>query len=294
MLDPYASQFGEGVRVFGPPPAGRLRVYLRAKVGGGKTHFCLSAPRSLVLDFENKALAIPYRGPGTSVYYFSAWERYEELLNRVIADGLAGRRYFDTVVFDPMPSVVSLVRASLTAQYRAMKYLDAHEDITNYGQKGSGWDIVNGKINRLLTDVYNAGYGWIATSHIMPVWKKGSDGRDTAVQDTVLNAGVERNLYKDADYTGIILNETDVTTTGGGVTGTQMIQGRPVSIRSPVKTEIRKRFTLGFLPSDPMIPVRVSVPLSTNPIDITDQHGMDLFHRVYDDSVTAFVASSRS
>ena len=175
---PLPDKYAKLTRAPGIPDTGRLRLFLQGKVASGKTFFACSWPRTAILDFENKTSAVRRRGPGTHIFQFKTAKEYDDLIEMLVADGVAGHPAFDTVAFDTVEAFRNLRRRAITEEYRNLKKLKGPGDITDYKSEGAGWSILNADINNTFERIYQAGYGWMALAHVVPVFLPASRVRD--------------------------------------------------------------------------------------------------------------------
>ncbi len=259
----------------GLPKPGRLRLFLQGKVGSGKTFFACSWPRTAILNFENKASAVRKRGPGTHIFHFKTPKEYADLIEMLIADGLAGHPAFDTVAFDTALAFREIRRKAITEEYRAQKMLKGPGDITNYKAEGAGWSILNADVTNTFERLYQAGYGWIALAHVVPKWRE-SGGNAHCSYESVLNAGVLDYLHSQCEYCAFFQRRTETIKKQGPPrkVGTRMMPGADME-------ETIQRYQLCFLPPDPRLPVREHIPLGQEVIDIPDGGGHAAFTALY-------------
>lgn len=266
-----------------PTPFEELRLYLLGPVGHGKSQFCASFPRTVIFDFENKVAALKERSDSLLVVHRKTAAEYDEVINLLIDESQAGRKWFDFICFDPMPSYVLLKRRQLTQLYFEKGLFKGLSegmcDIARYGKDGNGWDIINQSVLGVMNRIYQeGGYGWICTAHMMPEWKKGADG-EILRWVSKLNAGVSGFLYKEAEYSGQI--QRNETTTYPKVT---LPSGAIVESKSkPARTS---RWTLNLLPEHRELPNRQHVSLGDEPIEIGAGTGSTTFATAYIDAVS--------
>ena len=283
---PLPDKYAKLARTPGLPAPGRLRLFLQGKVGSGKTFFACSWPRTAVLDFENKTSAVRHRGPGTHIFQFKTPKEYADLIEMLIADGLAGQAAFDTVAFDTALAFREIRRKAVTEDYRAQRLLKGPGDITNYKAEGAGWSILNADVNNTFERLYQAGYGWIAMAHVVPKWRE-SGGTSHCAWESVLNAGVLDYLHGQCEYCAFFERHTETLKKQGPArkVGTRTMPG--------IETEETiQRYRLCFLPPDPRLPVREHIPLEQEIIEIPEGGGYTAFNTLYTEAGRRWLAEA--
>lgn len=265
------------------PPASRLRLFLQAPVGEGKTTFGCSVPRSILFDFENKATAVLRRAPGSIVVHKPNGEGYDRIVDMLVAD--AEHRPFDTVIFDPIKSYVGMQRATLTREYKAKGLITGKvEDIVDgYKRGGAGWDTINRKICDQLTRLYQAGYGWIVTAHAMQILI--GDGKDSQyVWTCKVNEGVREYLHREAEYTGMLNRAALLKTKGkekpSPAKQTITLKGIEIAPAGNSSPKTTYGYYLKLFPGQ-ALETREHVRLPPEPIEVPEGEGFERFSRVY-------------
>ncbi len=286
---PLPDKYAKLARAPGIPDTGRLRLFLQGKVGSGKTFFACSWPRTAVLDCENKTSAVRRRGPGTEIFQFKTAKEYDDLIEMLVADGMAGQAAFDTIAIDTVLAFRDLRRRAITAEYRSLKKLKGPGDITDYKSEGAGWSILNADVNNTFERLYQAGYGWIALAHVVPKWRE-SGGNSVCSWDSVLNAGVLDYLHGQCEYCAFFERRTDTVKRTGPA---RKVTAEGVGSRTMpgIVTEERiSRYQLCFLPPDPRLPVREHIPLEQEVIDIPEGGGHTAFATLYHEAGRRWLA----
>jgi len=143
---------------YAPRPPEKLRLFVVGPEGEGKTTFVLSIPNSLTLDFEGGADAIP-GGRGARVT-IQGYEHYEHILKKLMEDGNgAKKRRFTRVNIDTGDEWTSLIADQLALEHNV-------EDISEYGSKGKGWNLLKTRCWSHLYGLYMAGYAWTVIGHL--------------------------------------------------------------------------------------------------------------------------------
>lgn len=146
------------------------RIYVTGLSGEGKTTFINSIPRNAVIDCEGGADGIPGR---RSTYFNikkiardkkkTRYEVYHDILMQLLEDGKANKRYFHRITFDTHDAWAALVtRHLLEEKSTDTKVL---ENIGDYGQKGHGHSLVQGRMAKIIGDLEDVGYTWCIVGH---------------------------------------------------------------------------------------------------------------------------------
>lgn len=260
-------------------------MLLHGQVGCGKTTFVASIPNSLIFDFENKATSVRFKKPGRLIMFRETYLDYAKVIEELLVDARAGSLPFRTIVFDPVTTLVNLVRTGLSIQYRQSGLLKGPRDIAAFGKDGAGWGDVNYVVADMFTKLHNAGYGWVATAHMLPVWRKTRDST-TLDWESVLNAGVLKFLYKDCEFSGSVKTETVFREVAQpNVT----VGGKNIAVEP--KRESATDYQLDFGTRLRSLPLRKHIPIPDR-ISIPEGRGWDKWSDVYSESVAKWNGSS--
>lgn len=272
---PLPDKYAKLTQKKGLPPTGRLRLFLQGKVGSGKSTFACSFPGAAILDFENKTSAVRNWGKGSQPFHFRTQGEYDKLIDELVADGYAGKRCFDMVVFDTVLAYRDMRRRAMTELYKKQNKLKGPGDITDYKSEGAGWSLLNMAVNSTFDRLAQAGYGWIALAHIVPKWRD-VGGESRCSWESVLNAGVLDYLHTQCEFCAFFAKDRKEVLTQGR---DRIVSGKTFP-GQPIKT-IVETYQLTFLPPDPRLAVREHVPLAGKSIDIPEGEGYNAFDRAY-------------
>lgn len=144
-----------------PTPTQGLRMVLMAVTGEGKTHFCATNPRALILDYENKVPNIPRPPRAARHILIESWDVQERIMTKLMADADANRRVFDHVVFDTGSAWFGL----------AVPWCEENkfggQGVSEWRDGRMGWYVVRDQMMRPLWALARAGYGWTVTIHLI-------------------------------------------------------------------------------------------------------------------------------
>lgn len=189
----------------------RLRVWMKASQGKGKSHFVASIPRCFVVDTEDAFYAIergaqpessrfvtlgrvPQPDGSTKVIPRSShWEKIKFYLKSDEA-----KKRFDTIAIDTgdrfLDDIITLLTEALNAQGKE-KGRPPIKTIIEWGEMGAGWSRVRNQFCGDLRMLFGCGYGWILVSHEDEEGKSG------------LAPGIRKFLQQDTDFCGRIITK---------------------------------------------------------------------------------------
>lgn len=180
----------------------RLRNYILAMPGQGKTTFAASIPGAIHIDPEDTRRFV-LKGRSRP-FVPSSGEECADMFESLIADKA---RTYKHVVVDTIEKLVQILIPFVTDDYNrthASKVLDIREK----GTQGSGWGYVNEKVLNYMQRLYDAGYGWTVCGHLRTeMIGQGDDKR--IVVSPLVNEGIRGGLFRDAQY----IMRTSVVTT---------------------------------------------------------------------------------
>lgn len=177
-------------RGFDPGPAWRRRILLLAHAGFGKTTWASSNPRALVLDFEDGAADVAQ--PAAHRVSIRSEEQMTKLGAELVKLAADPQRPFDVIVFDTIDTWVelSIAQFCLTTKLR---------DIGDYDAHGGGYRRVRNLIFPLMDRIWQAGYGWICTGHLVKT-TTGSGKTERTVVEPALSPSFRAQVFKRAQY----------------------------------------------------------------------------------------------
>ena len=156
---------------YNPCTLEEARVYVTALSGEGKSTFLASIPGAVTIDTERGANGVPGRRGG----YFNifkiaresgktAYEVYRAILDKLMEDGKANKRHWNRVIFDTHDGWVELEGVHLLEEKSSAAKV--YEDIGEYGQKGHGHSLLQGRIKKILSELESVGYSWAIAGHL--------------------------------------------------------------------------------------------------------------------------------
>ena len=181
-----------------PTPFDRLRLWLTAFSGEGKTNFVMSDPESLVLDFEDSARDVP--GGRAAYVHIPDSEAYMRIHSKLIEDGPA-QSGFKRIVWDTVDKFLGHIIILLSAEYGC----EYPKTILEYADGRVGYTKIANFIQTRLEELYAAGYGWTVVGHISE--KKDASGIATAAP-TLFPSAVQR-IYTDTQLMLHLSREID-------------------------------------------------------------------------------------
>ena len=140
-----------------PKKAEDLNLWLVGPSGEGKTTFESSIPSQFILDFDNGAAGIP--GTRSNRAYVKNYEKYMEITDKLIAEGLAGKAHWHRISIDTVDEWVGMIKNQLQKEKNV-------DDITEFGSQGHGWGMIRERCWSKLRELENAGYVWTCVGHL--------------------------------------------------------------------------------------------------------------------------------
>lgn len=283
----YTGLRGARTFTFSPPPAASLWLLVTGDVGEGKSTFAASVPRALINDFERKYTGIKTLAPGSQVIgdvgaNETPWtlDDYAKVWQMLLDDAKAGRRPFDTVVFDTLGGLCDLVKTDFTDKNGGVSSDKPWKDFAHYGVDGAGYGAMNSWIMSWFTKLRNNGYGGIILAH--------RESRETAEGVTEIktdgNPGVVKGLYRMAEYSGRLMRRRSVAR----VQTTKIIGGRQVPQK---ETAVSYDYVLDLDVMPGEVGARESkrqhVPMEDPVIPVPEGAGWTAFKAAYEASVEA-------
>jgi hypothetical protein len=171
---PIPAEYAKLGLVGGYNPRGldMARIYVTGLAGEGKSTFVRSIRDAWLLDFEGGANGIPggrglyfdlektAKDTGTDVY-----DLYRKILDKLIADGKAGKHLCKRVILDTQDAWVELEGRHLLKEKSAAG-VKKYEDVGEVGMKGHGHSLLQGRCKQVLGDLEDAGYTWAVVGHL--------------------------------------------------------------------------------------------------------------------------------
>ena len=149
-------------------PDKNLVMIIYGKGGVGKTTFAASAPRPLLLGFENGDKFLGQRGINVDVMRFSRWLTNEDKADLV--DALADH---DTIALDPLGEAMDLLIES--SDIKGKKFRDTLGGLTI-----AGWGEVKKQMKNFIKFLRSTGKNIIIVSHVNEI--AGDEGLKHRIQ----------------------------------------------------------------------------------------------------------------
>lgn len=271
----------EGTRNgFEPPPPERLRMFFSGPVGEGKSTFGCSISRAIIFDVENKTSGIQTWGAGTLGSYGKDAKHYEELAQDLISDKRAGKCPFDMVVIDPIDRFVQGVRSYLTGDTGGF-FVESEQgkrsvaDAVKRGMEGAGWAQVNDWVTNLLTQLYQAGFGWLALAHQHESVNRDSDGNAFRSWESTVTPRIRQFLYNESEFAGELSRVLAVQKVQAGI--------HPVTKKPRYRNRTVETFSLVLAPNEASLPTRVHIPILEDEqiLQVPEGKGWKVFSEAY-------------
>jgi hypothetical protein len=178
------------VRGFNPLPLSKARIKLSGEVKSGKTSLLADRPRTMVLDFDDSARAVP-NALATYIPILE-YEDLEKVYRLLTEEARSSHPTFDHVVFDTTDRLQALVAEQLSFEKK--------QSIYEWGGGMGGYNLIQARVLSFPRMLYRAGYGWSCVCH--QKWVDTTDvakNKVTYLRDAVTPA-VSGGLEQDADY----------------------------------------------------------------------------------------------
>lgn len=258
---------------YDPLPVDEIRMFLIGPPGSGKTSFVSSIPDTLVLDAENGARAVP--AARAARIYIKSHDQLLTVLEKLVADGKAGRRPFKRIVFDTVDQIIEIFAAYLAD-------LKGVEHIGDYGSRGAGYFLLRNHFWTWVERLESAGYCWTIVGHQTEktVNKPGTNREETVTRPVVFDT-IQKVIFRNCEIYATItpINEQSVQTYQQTLPG-----GRKVNRQRTVHTTAHKMFLADIKNTGAEIKRR-GVPNLQTMIDLPIQNGWDVFADVYNKAV---------
>jgi|GEM_PF-670243 len=149
-------------------PEGNLVMIVYGKAGAGKTTFAASAPRPLILDFENGTKYLGERGIDVDVIRMKNWLSGQDMHTLT---GLLNNH--DTVIIDPLGEAMDKLIES--PHIKGKQYRQGDGSLTM-----SGWGEVKRQMRNFIKFLRDSGKHVIIVSHVSEV--KTEQGLEKRIQ----------------------------------------------------------------------------------------------------------------
>ena len=156
---------------YNPCTAEEVRLYVTGLSGEGKSTFVASIPDAVTIDYERGVNGIPGRKGGYFNIYGTAkktgrtaYDIHRSILDRLLQDGKAGKRKWNRIIFDTHDGWVELETTHLLEEKSSAAR--TYEDIGEYGQRGHGHSLLQGRLKNTLSELESVGYTWAIVGHL--------------------------------------------------------------------------------------------------------------------------------
>jgi len=270
---------------YNPCTLEEARLYITGLSGEGKSTFAGSIPNAVTIDYERGANGVPGRKSGYFNIYEAAkktgktaYEIHRAILDKLIADAKGGKRRWGRVIFDTHDGLVELESTHLLDEKSSAA--KTYEDIGEYGQKGHGHSLLQGRIKRILSEIESVGYTWAVIGHL------------TYVEETdpiTFKASTKIRPILSKGYVGPIVRKAELHLTINSTTRKEktdvVIKGR--TIRG-AKEEVKTRYHLYTKPTErkAMEGKQRGVPNLVASLEVPMIGGWDVLKKAYDEAVS--------
>ena len=170
-------------------PEGNLVMIVYGKGGVGKTTFAASAPRPLILDFENGTKYLGERGINVNVVRLKEWFSQQDI--QKLAQMLGN---YDTVVIDPLGEAMDKLIDS--PYIKGKQYRQADGSLTM-----SGWGEVKRQMRTFIKWLRDSGKHVVIVSHVNEV--KTEQGLEKRIQVATGLSDEIPNMVDVISYLGV-------------------------------------------------------------------------------------------
>lgn len=257
------------------PASARLRLYLQALPGAGKTTFASSIPNSIHIDPEDSARFVV--GAKASRFVPRDGTELAALLDDLIARGAPACAPITHVSIDTIEKAVELLADHLTVKHNA-NFKNPVEDIREFGKDGAGWGKINRVVVNYLQALYDAGFGWTVCGHLKEEVVDDPNSEKKLIQwRGLVNPGIRGGIYRDAQY---VMRLRTMTATEKVVKESKAL-GKPLTSTQLVTKRVLE---LSTSPAGGTLTQMLKNRLGDNmpeTIDVTGASGWDVFAAAY-------------
>ncbi len=145
---------------YDPKSAETLRLFIVGPSGEGKTTFISSIPRTMIIDFDDGANAVP--GGRATRIHVRDYAHFDSIIGKLVADNTKGVRHWDRVAIDTIDELIAMLKHQLEEEKGV-------EDITEYRSTGYGYNLILQRFWSKMLDLEHAGYTWAIVGHMRTI-----------------------------------------------------------------------------------------------------------------------------
>jgi len=270
---------------YNPCPVEETRLYVTGLSGEGKSTFVSSIPDAWVIDYEKGVGGVVDRRAG----YFNIFEAAKKLgkttyevhrmiIDMLIEDARNNKRPCKRVVFDTHDGWVELETINFLKEKSAG--VKTYEDIGQYGEKGAGHSLIQGRCKRILADLESNGYTWAVVGHLTYVPETAPDGKTQMNIRPILSKG----------YVGPIVRKSELHITINSIAHKERVDS---TVKGQIikggKEEVVTRYWLYTKPTEAkrMEGKQRGVPNLARIIEVPMVGGWDVLKQAYNVAVEA-------
>ncbi|MGD2065681.1 MAG: AAA family ATPase [Candidatus Bathyarchaeota archaeon] len=140
-----------------PKKAEELNLYVVGPSGEGKTTYISSIHNNMILDFDERAEAIP--GTRSIRIPIKSYSQLTDIRGKMLDDYKAGNRRFVRTSIDTSDECIAMIKHQLEKEKSV-------EDITDYRSEGYGYNLILQRFWSIILDIQMAGMSWAIAGHI--------------------------------------------------------------------------------------------------------------------------------
>ena len=177
---------------YNPKLASALRLYILGPYNEGKTTFAASIPNNIILDFEDGANAIV--SPNSVRIHIRDYAHLGQVIAKLQEDAKSKNRRWDRVTFDSIEEYIDLIKHQLEVEKKV-------EDITEFGSRGHGYNLILQRAWSCVMDLEQAGYTWAVVGHqkLKTEFNPAKNKEETKIREAVY-PGVAAKIKNKSDF----------------------------------------------------------------------------------------------
>lgn len=141
---------------YDPKLAEDLNLYVLGPYNEGKTTFVASIPNNIILDIEGGANAIV--APNSVRIHIRDYAHLTTVVKKLVVDAKNKKQHWKRVTIDTIEENVDLIKHQLEVEKNV-------EDITDFGSRGHGYNLILQRVWSSVMDLQQAGYTWAIVGH---------------------------------------------------------------------------------------------------------------------------------